>query len=56
VDWKERMEERGDEAEKKAIYFNLGDMLEQEYWHGLMLGLVVGAIAGLLMTVTFNRE
>ena len=29
----------------KALYLNLGELLDEEYWRGFMLGIFIGGIA-----------
>lgn len=57
MDWKEEMEEKADNAEKKAVYLlNLPELLEDEYWHGLMFGIFIGAVIGSMLMVMGKWE
>jgi len=46
-DLESRAQAAQDAVKGKALYLNLGELLDEEYWRGFMLGIFIGGIAAM---------
>jgi hypothetical protein len=46
-DLEARAQAAQDAVKGKALYLNLGELLDEQYFRGLVLGLLIGSVAAL---------